>query len=138
MEWIGLPVVVDRDKSTGRIKHSKDRVGEHTGKPKPAKRWPQRAKHYGLGIGSANDKPADQNVVIGPNETSGRDVERLRPHCRELRIFQMNRNGVVCSVTADGWILIIENPFAAGVQARELREGGNIGRSTAVNERVID
>ena len=123
---------------SGRVIHAENRIGEHTGKPKAAERWPQRAKHYGLGIGSGNDKATDQNVVTGPNEPPGRDVERLRPHCRELRIFQMNRNGVVCSITADGWILIIENPFASSIQAQELSEGGNVGRSTAVNDRVIN
>ena len=98
---------------------------EHTGKPKAAERWPQRAKHHALGLGSGNDKATDQNVVTARNEPPRREVERLRPHCRKLRIFQMNRNGVVCSVTAHGRVLIIENLFAGGVQAQELSERGN-------------
>ena len=100
MVWIGLPVVVGCDESAGRVIHRENRIIEQTGKPEAAERWPERAKHQGLGLGPGNDKAPDQNVVTGRNEPPSREVERLRPHCRELGIFQMNRNGVVCSAAA--------------------------------------
>ena len=87
---IGLPVVIGCDESAGRVIHAENRIPEHIGKPEAAERWPQRAKHHALGLGPANDKATDQNVVTDRNKPPGREVERLRPHCRELRIFQMN------------------------------------------------
>ena len=51
-----------------RVIHAENRIAEHTGKPKAAERWPQRAKHYRLGIGPGDDKATDQNVVTDRNE----------------------------------------------------------------------
>src|SRR4029077_13642063 len=47
----------------------------------------------------------------------------------------MNRNGVVCSVTTEGRVLIIENLLAGSVQAKELSERG---RYSTPNKRVIN
>src|SRR6476661_8560903 len=49
----------------------------------------------------------------------------------------MNRNGVVCSVTTDGRVLIVEDLFAGSVQAEKLSECGNVWYST-INKRVIN
>ena len=72
--YIGLPVVVACDESAGRVIHAENRIREHVGKPKAAERWPQRAKHYRLGLGPGNNKATDQNVVTDRNEPP---VERL-------------------------------------------------------------
>ena len=87
VDWIVLPVVVYCDESAGRVIHAENRIREHGGKSHAAERWPQRAKHNALGVGPGNDEATDQDVVTARNKSPGRDVERLRPHCRELRIF---------------------------------------------------
>ena len=134
---ISLPVVIGCDESAGRVIHPENRIREQPGKPKATERWPQRAKHYRLGFGPGDDKATDQNVVTGPNEPPCREVERLRPHCRELCTFQMNRNGVVCSVTAR-W-LGIDNRKSF----RRRRSGPGVermwdGRHSTINNRVIN
>src|SRR5436190_22609102 len=97
MVWIRLPVVVGCDESVGRVIHAENRIIEQTEKPEAAERWPEGAKHQGLGIGAGDNKTTDQNVVTSCNKPPAREGERLRPHCRELGSFQVNRNGVVCS-----------------------------------------
>ena len=131
--YIGLPVVIGSDEIAGRVIYAENRIREHIGKPEAAERWPQRAKHHALGVGPGNDKATNQSGVTARNEPPSREVERLRPHCGELRIFQMNGNGVVCSVTPHGPILIIENLFASGVQAEELSERRNVGTPPLTN-----
>ena len=55
----------------------------------------------------------------------------------KLCIFQVERDGVVCSVATDGWVLIIENRVLCGVQSQESSDGGSAGHST-INEGVIN
>ena len=64
------------------------------GKPEATQRWPQRAKHYRLGLGSGNDEATNQNVVTDGNHPARGKIERLRTHCRKLRVFQVKRNSV--------------------------------------------
>src|SRR6476620_8447515 len=47
----------------------------------------------------------------------------------------MNRNGVVCSVTTDGRVLIVEDLFVGSIQAEKLSE---CGRYSTTNKRVIN
>ena len=112
---IGLPVVIGCDESAGRVIHAENRIAEHIGNSKAAERWPQRAKHHRLGRGPGNDKATDQNVVTGRNKSPGREVKRLRPHCRELRIFQMNGESAIDLATAGGRVPIGKNRLASGV-----------------------
>src|SRR5215813_14367441 len=85
--WIGLPVVVGCDQSVRRVIHAQNWIAEHTGKPEATQRWPQRAKHYCLGLGSSDDKAADHNDVTDRNHPPSREVKRLRSYGRKLRIF---------------------------------------------------
>ena len=105
--------------------------------PKLLSDGPQRADHYRLGIVSGDDKTVNQHIVTGRDCPACRKILHSRPDRRKLCIFQMERDGVVCSVTADGWVLIIENRVLCGVQSQELSERGNAGHST-INERVIN
>src|SRR6267378_1720350 len=49
----------------------------------------------------------------------------------------MNRNGVVCSVTTEGRVLIVEDLFGGSIQAEKLSECRNVRYST-INNRVIN
>src|SRR5262249_51532808 len=98
-------------------------------------RWPNRPKHHRLGLGTGNDKATNENAVPTRNDPPSREVKHFRLDCRELRIFQMNRNGVVGSVTTCGRVLIIENLFVRGVQAQELCIVGRGQR--AIHKRII-
>src|SRR2546423_1118736 len=82
-----LPVVVGCDESTRRIVYAENRIPNRVRNPEPTERWPQRAKHYRLGLGPSDNKATDQNVVTGGNKSSSREIERLRSHCRKLCIF---------------------------------------------------
>ena len=75
-------------------------------------------------------KPPIRTLSPVANEPPGREVEHLRPHCRELRIFQMNRNGVDKHESQRlARVLIAEDHFISGVQAHQLSERGNVGCS---------
>src|SRR6266498_3808931 len=104
--WIGLPAVIACDESARRIKNSENRIREHAGNPEASKGRSQCSKHYAFGLGPAEDKATDQNIVTGQNASPGREVERLRSHCRKLRIFQMNGEGAIGCGAADGWVPI--------------------------------
>ena len=104
--------------------------------PKPLSDGPSARSTTLLGVGPGDDKATDQNVVTDRNNPPSREVERLTPHCRKLRVFQMNRNGVVCGVATDCRVLIIENLLAIGIQAQELSERGTA--DSTINERIIN
>ena len=88
-----------------------------------------------LRLGPGNNEATDQNVITGGNNSPSREVERSRSHCRKLRAFQVHRNGVESSVTAEGWIPIIEKSF--GRRNSDPVVETSFGQST-INERVIN
>src|SRR4029077_9219714 len=99
---------------------------------------PQRAQYYCLRTVPGDDEAIDQNVVASRDCSARRKIEHSRTHCRELGIFQMNREGAIDRSAVRSWVSVGKNRLASGVQAYELSEHGNTTGQSLINDRVIN